>query len=159
MVGFAIQPPVAEFLPVATYLSAASSSPLWTPSSVPPLAQCAIAYQYESTNTASRYYESCTSTPCAAIKMDAQQMLPMQLPLLLLLLLLWLSLLLLLPPPPPPPRLMLLLLVAGACCERVEAPLNQLNTKTKCFSGNSSIPPPPTLSCNPSIPNCLPPSF
>ncbi len=70
---FAIQPPVAEFFTVATYLSAASSSPLCTPSSVPPLAQCTVAYWYESTNTASRYYEPCTATPCAAIKMDAQQ--------------------------------------------------------------------------------------
>ena len=51
MVGFAIQPPEAEFFPVATYSSAASSSPLCTPYSVPQLAQGTIVYWYKSTNT------------------------------------------------------------------------------------------------------------
>ena len=72
MVGFAIQPPVAEFFPAATYLSSDISLPMCTPSSVLPLAQYTIAYQYESTNTTSRYYEPCTTTSCVAIRMDAQ---------------------------------------------------------------------------------------
>ncbi len=55
MVGFARQPPEAEFFKVATHLSTASSFSLCTPSSGPSLAQCTIAYQYVRTNTASRH--------------------------------------------------------------------------------------------------------